>query len=184
MPRQAFLQSSPLPTGEAGRAYHAHAVIPCYRRGPRLKRMRSCQQLITNAGQRIQVVARIRATTLQLLAACISGRPIIGSVVGMLRLRRDRREAGTEVQDAELTLAGDEDVSRLKVAMNNPALVSVCQSCAKLLDQLPSLRFAHRRRTEAFNYVAQRLAVEQFHRGKDHVPIAVQFVNIHYVSMG
>ena len=68
--------------------------------------------------------------------------------------------------------------------MNNPALVSVCQSCAELLDQLPSLRFAHRCGTQAFNYVAERLAVEQLHREKDHVPIAVQFVNIHYVSMG
>src|SRR5277367_1179282 len=116
MPRQAFLQSSPLPTGEAGRAYYAHAVIPCQRGGPRLKRMRSRQELIANARQRVEVIARIRATTLQLLAAGISGRPIIGSVVGMLRLRRFRREAGTEVQNAELTLAGDEDVPRLKVA--------------------------------------------------------------------
>ncbi len=89
----------------------------------------------------------------------------------------------TEVQDAELTLASYENVSRLEVAMNDPALVSVCQSCAELLDQLPSLRFAHRRGTQAFNHVAERLAVEQFHREKDHIPVAVQFVNIHYVSM-
>jgi hypothetical protein len=89
----------------------------------------------------------------------------------------------TEVQDAELTLASYENVSRLKVAMNNTALVSVRQSCSELMDQLPRLRLAHRRGTKTFNYVAERLAVEQLHREKDHIPVAVQFVNIHYVSM-
>src|SRR5271163_2597146 len=145
MPRQAFLQSSPLPSGEAMRAYQAHAVIPCQRGGPRFKRMSSHQKLIANASQRIEVVARIRAITLQLLAARISGRPIIANVVGLLGPRLPRRDVmrGTEVQDAELTLASYEDVSRLKVAVNNPALVSVRQSRAKLLDQLPRLRFAH-----------------------------------------
>jgi hypothetical protein len=49
----------------------------------------------------------------------------------------------TEAQDAELTLASYENVFGLKVAVNNPALVSVCQSCAQLLDQLPRLRFTH-----------------------------------------
>jgi hypothetical protein len=40
----------------------------------------------------------------------------------------------TEVEDAELTLASYENVSRLKVAMNHTALVGVRQSCADLLD--------------------------------------------------
>ena len=53
----------------------------------------------------------------------------------------------TEVQDAQLTLASYENVSRLEVAMNHTALVSVRQSCADLLDQLPSLQFANRRGT-------------------------------------
>jgi hypothetical protein len=89
----------------------------------------------------------------------------------------------TEVQDAQLTLARYENVPRLEVAVNDPAFVSVCQSCAKLPDQLPSLRSAHRGGTQAFNDVAQRLAIQQLHREKYDVPVAVQFVNIHYVSM-
>jgi hypothetical protein len=89
----------------------------------------------------------------------------------------------TEVQDAQLTLAGYENVSRLEVAMNDPARVSVRQSSAKLLDQLPSLRSAHRCGTYALNDLAERLAVEQLHRGEYDIPIAVQFVHIHYVPM-
>jgi hypothetical protein len=89
----------------------------------------------------------------------------------------------TEVQDAELTLVSYENVPRLEVAMNNPAPVSVRQSRAKLLDELPRLRSAHPCGTQAFNYVAERLAVEQLHGEKYRIPIAVQFVDIHYVSM-
>src|ERR1700691_72694 len=150
MPRQAFLQSSPLPISEAWRAYQAHAVISCQRGGPRTKRMSARQELVADASQRIQIVARIRASTLQLLAARIRRGPGSGSVVGVvLRLRLHRHEPmrSTEVQDAKLALARNENVSRVKVAMNDPALVSVCQSCAELPDQLPGVRFAHRRRT-------------------------------------
>src|ERR1700679_390065 len=112
MPRQAFLQSSPLPTGEARRAYQAHAVIPCQRGGPRSKRMSSRQELVADASQRIEVVAWIRASTLQLLAARIGRRPGRGSV---LRPRLDHEPMrSTEVQDPELTLASDQNVSRLE----------------------------------------------------------------------
>ena len=124
-------------------------------------------------------------STLQLLAARISRSPGIGSVAALLRARVRRHEPmrSAEVQDAELTLASYENVSRLEVAMNNPALVSVCQSCAELLDQLPSLRLLHRRGTQAFQYLGERLALEHLHREKDHVSVAIQLVNIHYVSM-
>ncbi|MGD0505520.1 MAG: hypothetical protein ABSD02_22590, partial [Steroidobacteraceae bacterium] len=67
--------------------------------------------------------------------------------------------------------------------MNNPALVSVRQSCPELADQVPSLRFSHRPGTYSVQDVAERLAVEQLHREKNHIRVAVQFVNVHYVSM-
>jgi hypothetical protein len=91
---------------------------------------------------------------------------------------------GAEVQDAQLALASYENVSRLEVAMHNAALVSVCQAIAELPDQLPSLRSAHRRGAQPFDYGAERFAVEQLHREKDHIPSAVHFVDIHYISMG
>src|ERR1700722_19275050 len=146
--------------------------------------MSSREELVTNASQRVQVVARIRATTLQLLAARISRRSVRGTTV-VLRLQLHPHEVmrRAEIQDAQLTLAGYKDVSWLKVAMNNSALVSVHQSCAQLLDQLPSERLAHRRGTQPFNHTIEGLAVEQFHGEKDHVPVAVQLVNVHYVSM-
>src|ERR1700691_5749431 len=101
MPTQAFLQSPPLPPGEARRAYQAHPVIPCQRGGPRFKRMSSRQELVADASQRIEIVARIRESTLQLLAARISRRPGSGSIVGVLRTRLHRREPmrSTEVED-------------------------------------------------------------------------------------
>ena len=74
VPRQTFLQCSPLAMAEAGRANQAHAVIPRERGGLRSKRMSSRQELVANASQSIEVVAWIGATALQLLATRISRR--------------------------------------------------------------------------------------------------------------
>jgi hypothetical protein len=107
-------------------------------------------------------------------------------MIGVLGPRVHRLEAmrGTEVQDTELAFASYEDVARLEIAVNNSALVSVCQAGAQLLNQLPGLRLAHRCGTQALDYTAEQLAVEHLHREKDDIPVSVQFVDIHYIAMG
>jgi len=62
------------------------------------------------AGKSVEVVPRIGAATLQLLAARIGERPGSGRVVGLLRMRRHRLEPvrPAEAQDPDLTVARDE----------------------------------------------------------------------------
>ena len=100
-------------------------------------------------------------------------------------MRRHRLEPvrPAEAQDPDLTVARDENVPRLQVTVNDSAFVRVRQSGAELLDEGPCLRSAHRAGSQAFEDVAERLTVHEFHRREHHIPVTVELVDVQYVSM-
>src|SRR5882724_2255531 len=72
MPRQARLQRPPLPPGEPRRPGGLDPKIAGQVCGPTRERVLPAEQLVTNAGQRIQIVAGIGGAAFQQLATCIS----------------------------------------------------------------------------------------------------------------
>ncbi|MGA2841189.1 MAG: hypothetical protein ABSG18_13570 [Steroidobacteraceae bacterium] len=147
--------------------------------------MRAAQQLVTNAGQRIQIVAGIGGAAFQQLATCIgwSSRHLCTVGLPHIRLRADNVLRSAEIKNAKLAFARYHDVPWLQVAVDDTALVRVLQSCAQLPDDLPCLQWLHRCGAHAFYQIAQQLPIEEFHRKKNDISVPVQLEYVNDVPM-
>ena len=185
MPGEARLQRPPLSAGDTRGARGLDAEIAGRGCRPTSKGVRTGQQFVTYAGQRIHIVTAIGSAALQQFAACIGWSQGYRPAVGLIRiqLRANNWLRSAEIKDANLALARYQQVAWFEVAVNDAALVRVLQSCAQLPDDLPCLKPLYRCRAHAFNQITEQFAIEEFHREKNDIPVAVEFEYVDDVPM-
>jgi len=110
--------------------------------------MLSCEQLVSDAAERIDVVARIGLLTLEHLAARVGRRQraeragVEAREVALLRTRKLRGARNPEVENFYDVAFGQEAVAGFEVGVNDALAVSVAKRAAHARDE--RIRFGER----------------------------------------
>jgi hypothetical protein len=130
--RQAAQYGRPLPTTEVRRPLRLQIVVACRQRRHAVERMPAGQQLVGDAGQRVNVVARVRIALLEHLRAGV-GRGQRAQRAGVeqrllgVGIIGPAGPGDAEIEHLRLAGLGHKHVARLEIAMDDLFLVRIGQ---------------------------------------------------------
>ena len=177
-----------LASAHAGHALDGHPLVRGLDRGCAAERMTAGQQLIGDAGQCIDVVARIGLLVEEHLGAGVGRRQRaeragVEARAGRAIVALARQGAGDpEVEHLDLALTGDEDVAGLEVRVDHALLVGVGQRACAALDDRPGILESQALRV-TLDEPIERLALEELHRHVDQRRVAIEVVDGHDVRV-
>ena len=186
---QGTAQRPPLLVAEAGRTLRTQTAVTRLGRRQAVERMTPGQELVGDAAERIDIVARIGLAVFQHLRAGIGRRQraqaagIEDRDVGRF-FRLLEHACDAEIDHLDAAAVRQDHVGRLEVAMHEAALVRISQGLAHAAHDLHRFLEGQGAKVRRAQQLAQRFAGQVFHGHVDHRTVAVEVVHRHDVGVG
>ncbi len=143
---EAARDSRPLPARDGLDLVRHQLLFKRLLGGRSLERVHAGEQHVSDAGERVNIVARVRLFLVPHLERCIGGRQaaqalarIERRLLGLRHIRDAHRPRNTEVQHFHGAVVADKNVRRLDIGMHDAFLVPVLQRPTQAIDDRPCL---------------------------------------------